>query len=60
VRGWALSWVAMAHGWPCIMADPMRFSDLAGRSILRFFSAGSRQQILDQEISQPAGSSPLP
>jgi hypothetical protein len=38
----------------------MRFSDLAGRSILRFFSAGSRQQILDQEISQPAGSSPLP
>jgi hypothetical protein len=40
----------------------MRFSYLAGRSILRFFSAGSRQQILhvDQEISQPAGSSPLP
>jgi hypothetical protein len=25
-----------------------------------FQQAGSRQQILDQEISQPAGSSPLP
>jgi hypothetical protein len=54
-RGWR--WPMAGHA---CMADPMRFSDLAGRSILRFFSAGSRQQIPDQEISQPAGSSPLP
>eukprot|EP01047_Picozoa_sp_COSAG01_P131894 COSAG01_NODE_61685_length_288_cov_0.973545_1_plen_51_part_10 len=32
----------------CLLIDRLNFSDLAGRSILRFFRAGSRQQIVDQ------------
>ena len=32
----------------CMHKNRLNFSDLAGRSILRFFRAGSRQQIVDQ------------
>ena len=43
-----------AHAWAGWI-DRLNFSDLAGRSILGFFRAGSRQQIVDQGsgISQP-------
>jgi hypothetical protein len=38
----------------------MNFSDLAGRSILRFFRAGSRQQIVDQGSASQQLRSPPP
>lgn len=50
------SWACRPAGW---LIDRLRFSDLPGCCLLKSIQNFSRQQTADQEISQPAGSSPL-